>query len=1311
MNQFVRSQRFLEDFDPITTVFDEATGDMSVLTHFHQRNGSIITMKSNTNVEHLNESGDVSVSITGPSSMTYTRNDTGSDNLQSPGEKEGRVKKTRWKKYNRRSDVRSVITTDDNTAASDVKRYESIAQYLMQSSPNDDDVLRGANVIHNRRVLGIMTAKTYACAGGSGHVFTNPELVVSIVRQTKLRPPRAVCINFKSSSRIPECTCNAMVGVEGAVSEVCSHESFCEGGIKSLISQVMEKDSCFGKQVERDTANNYDSFPCLMMEKTGSGRGPGVRKGRNDWELWITFDTIRNIFVPVVKVSEKPYQCQVCRAKSGVPCMHETSCAETAGEKEHSEDNRGGAVDADSLLENEGDTVIQDLSETVGRRTRERKRKQFKFTNVQRSLVMCDREVKNTVELTKAIESAAERKEKLVLRETGRVFRSHCGELHTERDRRRKRKVTLHTLTHGSIKMHVMDWICRICNKKVCYTGMLYAIFPCRRSSAFTVELMYIWIRAVCMQGISYRDSYKLVRAVATAPSVRSKYESDESFLNSKYSDLKRRCANDVFRDFVSSLHVSTDRVTSTLFSCKECEQPLSEADKVELGLKDRDTERDPQIDANNLKRFNAVAIDGTAAGILGSLPEFIRNETKLKLPQGITRKTKMLQKKVYQNSLTEMCKIIKKTMTLNIKKRCSTTSMEEETRCCISSTMEDGEGKLKSLTKSQIQYLRSLIEEDPCFCDVTRATHTQSCMKMRKKTANVSIPNEVRYLLRACFHLEEEVQRVDVEDESGSEEADDVEREGAGNPQDAPFWQTVLSGAEVVQDENEPSTSRNGDQPPQPTVIEEDDATGTTTRQTGNIVTTDNASSTVKDWWAYFCVPSTSRLGQVGASLLDVVQFLLTEHVALVYISPLRLVGENEEDGYDASELFDRPGTLHTSCLKIAKQSLDLHDSLSIAFRKFGTCTHLSESEVLWPCAAYRDRLGEVTSKLAEVNPIMARFGSELLMSGEDVVYVAKEIALRVGDCLTIHVQYARDYFDSHDTYISKECEDYWKNYGSILLHNLGDYVQSPEQTGICFPGRSRCRPGFFFDTKETHHCNKRYNASWSHTHGLMTVQCTCSNPKIIGYMIMTKPESTAIAGSSVVTHFPIPPRTIFYDNACNLFASMLSRIPWFLKLAKVVVDRFHYKGHKCCSFFDPDAYSKLDVDRTTSAESFNARIERAIHHMRYLSGSNLFSFLQVRFALLNLNAIYMQEKNKTDLEDEDVEGFFKDLIDCNCDVCHLSTRLQQYQENAAELLHHNSDIEVENDEVGTDSDIDDYPEDENENSSVDRDDDDDVG
>ena len=205
----------------------------------------------------------------------------------------------------------------------------------------------------------------------------------------------------------------------------------------------------------------------------------------------------------------------------------------------------------------------------------------------------------------------------------------------------------------------------------------------------------------------------------------------------------------------------------------------------------------------------------------------------------------------------------------------------------------------------------------------------------------------------------------------------------------------------------------------------------------------------------------------------------------------------------------------------------------------------------------------------------------------------------------------------------------------------------------GFMYPGRSMCRPSIRFNNAECADCNKKYPVSSKHSPGLLTVQCICANPKLIGLRVMTQAESVSMTLSSILTHFAVLPFSLVYENACNLLLSVLPRFPWMLKFMLPVVDRFHFVGHICNALHDAERFPFLDGLRTTGSESINARFKQAISQMSYLKGENFIPFLRVRCGMLNLSSLFRERISRADMEDEDLASFLRVIYDCPCTSC----------------------------------------------------------
>ena len=122
--------------------------------------------------------------------------------------------------------------------------------------------------------------------------------------------------------------------------------------------------------------------------------------------------------------------------------------------------------------------------------------------------------------------------------------------------------------------------------------------------------------------------------------------------------------------------------------------------------------------------------------------------------------------------------------------------------------------------------------------------------------------------------------------------------------------------------------------------------------------------------------------------------------------------------------------------------------------------------------------------------------------------------------------------------------------------------------------------------------------------------------------------------------------------------------------------MDRFHFKSHTCSEILDQDSYFWMDVDRTTTAESLNARIEKSVPYLRFVKEQNLIPHLNIRFALINVVTRYRRRYQTDDLEDVDVWEYFKETVPCACESCSPeSVTAIEARENGAYVVEHKGD------------------------------------
>ena len=657
-----------------------------------------------------------------------------------------------------------------------------------------------------------------------------------------------------------------------------------------------------------------------------------------------------------------------------------------------------------------------------------------------------------------------------------------------------------------------------------------------------------------------------------------------------------RRRANDAFRALPSRIDLTSSKFTQKLFSCKNCEQPLNAFDRKQLCIDEAEL---PATTA----RLRGVVIDGTAAGILKQLPRYKRTKMPLAAVRIRARRCLLFGKRNV-SAVKYLCRLSRKAARLAAKSLRSGSS-----KVSFSIPSSKSRQKTKGLSESQIDTIRIYISEQRCICSTTDDQHSPECGKKRNVVEKTSEFKIVSKLLRPLFTISKfnsSMNIVDLEDSADNFASSDDHELEQGSFEDG---DNARDSIEEVQ---------------------------------GDI-----------GWCATLQIELQSHMGSsVIEKALDALLFLLTHPTAYPY-----LIHATPTNAYPEPRNISPSKTMGKHCRALSYSSIRIHEELSSNLEDFSSCLHNGIGIENYPCQDCFEKVQVSHDQLAVLNPPLAAFCGSLLQGEIENVAVLREISSSFALVIKGHIYHAEEYFERLDQAITPEASTYWSNFGSGTISVLKEASETAEESGICFPGRRMYRPTISFEGTEDQECSKTVLRTDTHSDGILTVQCVCSTPKLLGFIVMNKPESTEVALNSVLTHFKIPPRVVFYDNACNLFASALLRVPWLLNLSRFLVDRFHFKSHNCSTFFDPSSYRDLDVFKTTGAESINARIEKVLHFLRHLRGGNYVPFLRARFALLNLGSLIREDTGKLDLEEFTLWREFQNYFICACAVCVQSS------------------------------------------------------
>ena len=1256
------------------------------------------------------------------------------------------VTRTRRSKLGRKRKALRAKKPDSELLAERL-RFHQARFYNMCDQDSENEFIRCVHWYNDGRTFafGSVFVETGGCR----------KAIVAVLWHTTIRPHRAVCVSLSlkgasivqnlntrqdQGSLVANCSCSPLLSQTKGDNGGCYHAQVCladEAFNRMVSSEIRRRehiqslqdrgDTVFGQCISFDNGSPSSINLSVLLDRNASKNSTLA----SPWLFFMMFDVQSLLFVPVSKVKGKPFRCFLCRiplSRRGV-CGHEETAKKVSQYFRKRRSGRTGVLLELALPNEKGDdtsaeteSAIPPLDEQADEDNEHEGAGNQSVSvtqiytpiDVRRPILPCRGEWDNMVSVAKALDKVRS-DEVLVFDDRVQGNCHKCGNPNNgENHDGYSRNVSLFTLNHGTHRVKVYDWWCPVCEETRRFSGRGTGLFPVTHNSAFTTELMYIWLEMTCFQGYSFRNAYRTTRAFQrTASKIlmlkRQRHDFDEE--SNKTREANRRRANDALREFMKLLDTNSPLTTENLFSCSTCEIPLTDTDCADLGI--------TKENGSKLKRFKALVIDGTASGILTELPPMEREHFKVSEPTRLTQKLneakKILKSKAHRLALEQI---------MNLARECFRSRKQQSSDSFENTVSGSGKGRLrfwvnktgtnschrilepqKYLTEVEQKIAKLFLQETPCFCSHNRIIdsrgtersndrHERECFEVRKVMQKRKEDKSVFQLLRSLFSIDEgnpelvlgnEIETVEHLEEpqsnapvSTNRGESNIEEESQEDAEDNNEEEAEGRTGETSDAVNGSSSENREDDETSPEDEEADDGreSDSEIRELFNEI---HRCRRVSGIWLTIVPPFQRSNSQMFECTLLLVEFILFEHVAMPYVGRFdsKATADIEEE---------------QSMTSFSEKSMKVHGEVLCALEMFSnTCTNVcnrtsSSTSIRTDCLCFL-RLKHAALSITVANPILSTFCQELLKLRKPLDNAFQSLIKSLVAVLHVHLKTSKTYFTIFEKGCSKQCKEYWSTWGRPVINNAEEHEQEPSQnesessergskrakaksrseviakeelenslvSGICFPGRTRCRPSIIFKSKNEKACNKKYTKPRSHTPGLMTVQCACDAPKLIGFIVMTQAESTALALSSFLSHFPVPPKTVYYDNACNLFLSVMLRVPWVLKDTRLEVDRFHYKSHKCCSYFDPDVYPEFDTHYTETAESINARIKKTLQQLRYLKGNHLVPFLRTRFSFINLAATFKARYESDDIEEEDMTLFFQQIFKCSCSSCKV--------------------------------------------------------
>jgi hypothetical protein len=161
---------------------------------------------------------------------------------------------------------------------------------------------------------------------------------------------------------------------------------------------------------------------------------------------------------------------------------------------------------------------------------------------------------------------------------------------------------------------------------------------------------------------------------------------------------------------------------------------------------------------------------------------------------------------------------------------------------------------------------------------------------------------------------------------------------------------------------------------------------------------------------------------------------------------------------------------------------------------------------------------------------------------------------------------------------------------------------------------------------------CRKSIQKGDDLTGGVMCFWC--SHRVCYGFHLIRNGEGRNDVFSPLFTRFPVAPRVIIYDFACDLASYCWMREPHFFRYTQFIVDDLHHKGHKGCSItfkcklYKMLMHSLMHIVNDSAAESGNAGLAQLKRSARFMCQTTFCLMTRHLLEIHNREAIKRQHK-----------------------------------------------------------------------------------
>jgi len=943
--------------------------------------------------------------------------------------------------------------------------------------------LRVSHIAFKKRLFGVMTAQVsdyHDISHARESIARNPKRFGAVFWQTSTSPPKAIIVTLyyktlhEGNDREPlfhaVCSCSP-------THDVCSVDRFCcehvtevlkETTVTDYFRTILHPQSLHSISTSKfgDPLVLSDPYPSVHLLSAASTAGTNTTNSAGKHSFYAQFDSDRNLFCPLVKIPKKPVHCLLCRRTSNKRglCPHEVHLKASIEDEDTPSDFDDTDFDyfesqTNGLLQEDESLRRSEIRKGHSTVVRNNDIANYCRTDLKLPLLPCSEIRRTSYELGILLQDCRGARSQHFYDFYGscRYCLYQRGLDWLPKHHSHWRRTKLFTLCQRIQVITVEDWTCPSCFKLVRFCGTARAIFPVRKTYAFTYELLYYFVNNVCRLGISFRaqyDSYHMAQVSQSAQAIMDDFSGDFYAEMEECSSGRRRCA-EAFSLFLACIDTNNAVLCDHLFTCKDCEKTLTVEEKRLLGFSNNHT--------GTVKRYKCIAIDGTTAGILHKLPTYERISTTLSVRTELQKDQRAFTSKLYKKTILSLKSVIRSRLRAIVGRLRNYPFHTDRFKFLIPTlkSKKSQAGKKYYLDDDQLLCVRRLLCNERCFCSLgptptnRRRKHSERCRRASRACQSTVPTLQIHQFICEIMSLERQTRvEEEVDDylppESDTSEEDIVGEGGVYVPEeDAPVAYRTRHRASLQENAIDTSAEDSLDAQSEDVRLPQshhDQQPSNSQRNNENRDRQHVSSRTVEEWFITVNIPNPRRCGLLIESFLELLQFFLTDNVSIPYVRPCsdsiqRVVDSdqwNDEMNLRSTRLFNEDGTVKQDPETIAHDSFLLHSRLRGTLHEFASCRCNNRSISNDPCSNCKRTLAKSSSLLDDINPICAMFVDQLVLHSHLLEGKVRGIATCFSNALEEHGNNAKTYFNNLISNMAPDCKNYWNNYASCLLPSL---------------------------------------------------------------------------------------------------------------------------------------------------------------------------------------------------------------------------------------------------------------------------------